>query len=224
MPSSIPKDRRQALEKEIFAGVSDLRVGEDLTATELLILASTWFESPQDSLSRLTREDAARVLRDLTKPAGLGLWEAVADQALPLETRLKVVRSSVSLFSKFFSVECGPGLVHLSQTRDPINTCCFLWWEDYPGSSAIPLSEGRPLRVGALEAMEAIWQSSASVACRESAIHGIGDWAPAWGQSAVCLLRRIATEESNGDLRSYAKNLLSLSIHGDLPPSEPTIH
>lgn len=221
--SSISSGRRTSLENEVFAGITDVRVGVDLSSSELLELAAGWFKSPRISIARLASDDIARVLRDLTKPAGIGLWEAVADSAAPLPARVAVVETCANLFAEVFDQLCERKLVHQSETTDSLNICCFLWWEEFPGSSLLPEVDGIPLRSAALSTMKSIWSTCNNVACRESVIHGLGDWVGDWGAPAHKLLQEVSSQVEDSGLRDYARSMLALARRSPSPPP-PTLH
>jgi hypothetical protein len=221
--SSISSDRRLKLERDFFAGVTDLRVGADLSSGELLDLAVEWFTAPSTSIGRLANDDIARVLRDLTKPAGIGLWEAVADSALPLPARITMVEACGTLFAGVFDQLCARKLVHQSETTEPLNICCFLWWEDFPGSSLLPRADGIPLRSAAISTMKSIWSSCENIACRESVIHGLGDWASDWGAPAQDLLQAFSVQSIDPRLQDYARSMLASARRGS-SPLPPTLH
>jgi len=221
--SSLTAERRLELQRAVFSGVTEVRVGRDLSSAELLLLAVDWFQVPVSTFSSLSHDEAARVLRDLTKPAGIGLWEAVSDAGASRSLRESTIRACTALFLDFFEPQCESKMVHLSQTSDPLNICCYLWWEDFPGSSLLPPHDGLPLRSAALDAMKAIWSRSGSVACRESVIHGLGDWAGDWGEPALVLLQEIADEVTGEPLGEYARRMLQLARRQP-PFLPPTIH
>lgn len=220
---SISNERKAKLQRDAFDGVIDLRVGTDLSSTELLLLAAEWFGSAESILGPLGRYNSARVLRDLTKPGGIGLWEATSDHEAPISLRTSVIEATVALYGQLFNPLCEPRLVHLSQTRDPLNICCFLWWEDFPGSSALPERERQPLRSAATRAMKEIWERSDNVACRESAIHGLGDWVAEWGDSASQLLEKFSIDDHSPELREYARRMIGFARRSG-PTSAPTLH
>src|ERR1700748_3002096 len=98
--SRLSSARRSELEEKVFSDLYDVRIGRDVSSNELLSLTTEWFNSPTNSIGLLGRDDVARVLRDLTKPGGIGFWEAISDANVPMQLRIDAVEACVSLFAQ----------------------------------------------------------------------------------------------------------------------------
>ena len=115
---------------------------------------------------------------------------------VPLPDRLRCIRSIFILFEQCFATRCTPHLSHTLSHRDepgigPLNLSCYMWWDLLHGlivmhqdsnlSHQITIYE-RPqdfnrnaIDEACISVMESILEIP-SVACQESAIHGLGHW------------------------------------------------
>jgi len=101
---------------------------------------------------------------------------ALYNESVPLQKRVACIESFSDLFEKVFAVRCSAHLSHLDEAGvKPLNHVCYMWWD------VIPLY-GRPaepafteLDQAALRVMEK-GLASASLACQESSLHGLGHW------------------------------------------------
>jgi len=102
---------------------------------------------------------------------------ALRDAEVPLGERVACIRSMSTLFERVFATRCTPHLSHRSEAgASALNLVCYMWWDILPlcGRPKDPASS--PMDSACLDAME---RSLAlpSVACQESALHGLGHWA-----------------------------------------------
>jgi hypothetical protein len=149
-----------------------------------------WNPAPVEAVDYLTRlfENSGPALRHFsdaqiaqgltylvsTSASGDNGWLYSTD--VPIAMRLRCIEAVATLFSDLFAPRCTPHLSHLSEKEaGPLNGVCYMWWDEFP-CIALP---GDPhfglLHESALSAMEGI-VCLASVACQESALHGLGHW------------------------------------------------
>jgi hypothetical protein len=93
---------------------------------------------------------------------------------VPIEQRLRCVEAVGTFYARLFAPRCTPHLSHLSEAAGgTLNCVCYMWWDEFP-CLALP---GDPhhdaLHATALRTMERIL-SLPSIACQESALHGLG--------------------------------------------------
>jgi len=76
------------------------------------------------------------------------------------------------VFAQVFAARCVASLGHLEKvSADPLNTTCYMWWDLFPS-----WGQGeREVDAALLSVMEEIL-SLDSIACQESALHGLGHW------------------------------------------------
>lgn len=116
-----------------------------------------------------------------------GLWclldNPCSNAMLPLvglevswEARRECIRAIPRLFSTLFAPRCSAGLSHLGEAgENPMNGIYYMWWDCLPthgrANEAAYAARDREF----LGAMEQIL-SLRSIACQESALHGLGHW------------------------------------------------
>jgi len=107
--------------------------------------------------------------------AGSNYPQAIIDEAIPLESRLQLVRAMGDLFADVFAVRCSHHLSHLDhagQEPVPLNCACYMWWDVLP-------IHGMPPRPEIDEACLEVMTQTLSLphcACQESALHGLSHW------------------------------------------------
>jgi hypothetical protein len=134
------------------------------------------FETPRAWLDPFTDAQLGRSFWYLIGGSGNNYMEALGDPAVPLDARVRCMRSFVTLFRELFAARCVDQLGHLDREGEyPLNTICYMWWDTitfYPQPDA---TERRSIDMAALTAMEDIL-SIDTTCCRESALHGLGHW------------------------------------------------
>jgi hypothetical protein len=103
---------------------------------------------------------------------------ALFDPTVPWSERTRCYRSILALFELCFARRCGPFLSHLGEGGDePLNGLCYMWWDLFPtwGSARGPAGPD-PVDAEILAVLAEILVLD-SIACQESALHGLGHWA-----------------------------------------------
>jgi hypothetical protein len=122
--------------------------------------------------------------------------------------RLRCVRSCEPLFRKLLLPRCSPHLSHRDEPGSaPLNAVCYMWWDNMPIYGG-PVPEDRnALHLAALETMAAILRFD-SLACQESALHGLGHWRRAFPGEVERLIDEFLGFHPNArpELRTYARN------------------
>src|SRR5439155_17455989 len=90
------------------------------------------------------------------------------------------IASIESLFEKLFARVCTDHLSHLDRrdvpaSVNPINVVCYMWWDLFPRLDEPDDPSWRELDETILDVLRGILSLS-SIACRESALHGLGHW------------------------------------------------
>jgi hypothetical protein len=133
---------------------------------------------------------------------------ALTDLSSPLPARVRCVESFASLFEKLFAARCSNHLSHLSPPDpNPLNLACYMWWDVIPFFGAPEDAARAQLDDAALAVMEAIL-SSDSLACRESALHGLGHWPTCYPERVGDIIGRALSRGGNWppELVAYAGN------------------
>jgi len=130
------------------------------------------FRQPS-SLAPFSREQVGQGLWFLLgdgSPGGFG--RLIYDPAVELEVRLACIRETPSFFAKYVAVQCTrPVPIYRARDSDDLELICFMWWDLWPQHEPGPDSETVDSAV--CDALMAI-ATLPSVACVESALHGLG--------------------------------------------------
>lgn len=155
--------------------------------------APLWDGSPEETLAHLTRffddpEPALYYFSDAQIDQGLryiidngagDLFSALRAPKVPLVYRQRCVSAICSLYDKLFLPRCTPHLSHLDRGDTevgPLNGICYMWWDTFPGFAA-PDDPYRKTMNEAVLAAISHGLTLDSIACQESALHGLGHWA-----------------------------------------------
>ena len=166
------------------------------------------FEDPEAALQGFADSQIAQGLTYLvnTNAGGENKWLCSTD--VPVKDRIRCVASVAALFAKLFEPRCAPSLSYLSEAdAGTLNGVCYMWWDVFP-SLALP---GDPdllnLHDCALRTMERILQLK-SLACQESALHGLGHWQRDYSEKVTQIIDRFFEAHSGADPRllEYAQS------------------
>ncbi len=126
-----------------------------------------------------------------------GLWFLVSnscsdhmsvllDLRVPWLERKHCIASMYQLFAQFFASRCTPHLSHLDTQKastskvSPLNSICYMWWD-------LMAISGKEIDEACLEVMQRTLDLDA-LACRESALHGLGHWAHSYPQEVEAII------------------------------------
>ncbi len=139
--------------------------------------------------------------------AGSNHMLALTDASAPLEARIGCIESISSLFAKLFAARCSPRLSYLDQPGcGPLNSACYMFWDINPFFAAPSDPSHRELDAAALHVMEETLALD-SLACKESALHGLGHWRPSYPEPVAEIIDRAVREKKTGwppELLTYA--------------------
>jgi hypothetical protein len=142
------------------------------------------FQDPEPALRYFSDEQIAQGLTYLlsTSASGDNCWFSTTSVALP--DRLGCIAAIATFFAQLFAPKCTPHLSHLSDPEaGDLNRVCYMWWDEFP-SIALPGDAAKPaLDAVTIDTMQRILRLD-SMACQESALHGLGHWHN-WHQQPV---------------------------------------
>lgn len=124
--------------------------------------------------------------------------------------RLRCIRAMAVLFEKCFSLRCSQHLSHLDEPgANPLNGVCYMWWDILPIHGLIHDQTGHSDSAEIVRACLSVMNKTleiASVACQESALHGLGHWSSIY-PDAKAIIDDFLERNDNipPKLRSYAK-------------------
>lgn len=136
------------------------------------------FEDPEPPLAFFSDAQIAQGLDYIINNAAGDLLASIREPSLPIDTRLRCARSIARVYDRLFAPRCTPHLSHLNRGDMPVgslNTLCYMWWDTVP-ALATPDDPNHAAMDGA---MLDLWRHALgldSIACQESALHGLGHW------------------------------------------------
>ena len=154
------------------------------------IEADKWVGRPAETVSHLTRtfrESGTALQKYSDAQLNQGLWYlasnacsdiaySLVDEDVPERERLEAIASIPDLFEHCFARRCSDHLAHLDERgANPLNTICYMWWDVLPIQGKPEDLARKQTDSAILLVMERILRLE-SEACRESALHGLGEW------------------------------------------------
>ena len=118
------------------------------------------------------------------------------------------VQACESLFRKLFLPRCSPHLSHRDEPgRSPLNAVCYMWWDIMPVYGGPRLEDRYALHRAALHVMATVLDFE-SLACAESALHGLGHWHRAYPERVEGLIDGFLATHSGArpELLTYARS------------------
>jgi hypothetical protein len=176
-------------------------VTRDPEPAECVRLLGGLLEQPASQLARYSDGQLARGLWFLVDNACSSYALALLAPEVEVHARLRCIEAVPRLFREVFQARCRPLLSHLdTQGESPLNTTCYMWWDLFP-SWGVP---GRDVDTALLAAMTAILEID-SLACQESALHGLGHWRASHPQRVEeAIDRYLKRAHPPDELRRYA--------------------
>jgi hypothetical protein len=134
------------------------------------------FNDPVNAVQGYSDAQVDQGLWYLISSAASNHMFALRDDSVPLVDQVACIRAMSSLYEKLFAARCTPHLGHLNDSgANPLNMTCYMWWDLMP---LVPSPDSLRLRnfdTAILEVMEKAL-ALPSIACQESALHGLGHW------------------------------------------------
>lgn len=129
---------------------------------------------------------------------------ALIDESVPLELRVECVRSIQRVFEQMFSGLCSAHLSHIDEKgAAPLNSVCYMWWDLTPLLMEPDDAARGSISKAALDVMEQTLKLD-SIACQESALHGLGHGAHYYPTEVKGIVDQYL--KSNPNLRSELKD------------------
>jgi hypothetical protein len=161
--------------------------------------AKAWYWDTEASLVELGSECEVAYATKLFKRGGemlvgwndaqidQGLWlligesspaaiYSLADTEVAVAKRVACVHAIERLFEQLFVPRCTPHLSHLDEAGSgALNAVCYMWWDIFPLSAKPRIEERGDIDAACISVMERTLRMP-SIACQESALHGLGHW------------------------------------------------
>jgi len=148
---------------------------EDVPERDATFIAET-FERSGMLLSGFSDEQLRQGLWYLASGDCSNFMFALKEPTVPLDCRIRALRSFVPLFEQVMAVRCSPHLSHLDeQPANRLNVVCYMWWDLLPICGASWEPDHVEFGTEVLRVLARLL-SIPHDACRESALHGLGHW------------------------------------------------
>ena len=159
---------------------SDEWDGHDLSEAQTVEYLTELFERAGTLLEPFSDAQPNQGLMMLVSGSYSDCMHSLRDQEVPLPDRLRGIQAMESLFEQCFALRCSPFLSHLDEPGvNPLNAVCYMWWDVIPihglAYHCPELADSVALDQACLAVMQKILKMD-SVACQESALHGLGHW------------------------------------------------
>jgi hypothetical protein len=166
------------------------------------------FEHPELALRWYSEGQIAQGLTYLvnTSASGDNGWLYSTD--VPIKDRIRCVDAVASLFAQLFLPRCTALLSHLSETEaGSLNGVCYMWWDGFPCIALAGDPNLPTMQEAALRTMARILGLK-SLACQESALHGLGHWQCKDDRQVSAIIDYFLKSNPNIDTRllSYAQS------------------
>jgi hypothetical protein len=183
--------------------------------------ADLWINSPVvtiDYITRLFEAAPIHLQRYSDAQANQGLWflassiffdglSSLYGKGVLHSQRQRCITSICALFEHYFAIRCSPHLSHINEPdANPLNESCYMWWEFIWHMAEAPEGRiGSDMDSEILTAMERILRLD-HVACKESALHGLGHWQHFCPAETAGIIDSFLTTNTNlrPELRTYA--------------------
>jgi hypothetical protein len=157
------------------------------------------FEDPERTLHWFSDGQIAQGLTYLVGTSASGDNGWLSAMEVPVEARVRCIEAIGKLFDRLFAHRCTPRLSHLSEVpAGTLNCVCYMWWDECP---CIALPGG--LSGTVLTTMEHILRLG-SLACQESALHGLGHWQRHHASEVARIIDAFVLSQSKLDPRLLA--------------------
>ena len=133
---------------------------------------------------------------------------ALTDASVPPAERIACVASIESLYTKCFATRCSEYLSNGARSTgeaSPLNSACYMFWDLMPLMPEPEDPQRHALDQAVLRVLEATLRSP-SIACQESALHGLGHWAFGFPDDVRAIVTRYLERAQPPEaLRRYAE-------------------
>ncbi len=149
-----------------------------------------FFQSPSAVLGPYSDEQVDQGLWFIAHAGSSDFVFAIVDATAPVTDRVACVAAMAGLYDELFAPRCSPTLAQAPDDATPanaLNSACYMWWDLLPLFPCPADPDRSAIDLAALGVMRHALQMD-SVACQESALHGLGHWAsgyPAEVQAAI---------------------------------------
>lgn len=168
------------------------------------------FEHPCEALERFSDEQVNQGLWYIIHNACSDHMYVLVDTKLAIADRVACMSALSGLYSKLFLSRCSDDLSHgkRPEPASALNSICYMLWDVLPYMPAPENPEQRAIDDAGLAVLSQALRLP-SIACQESALHGLGHWSDNYpDETAVEINRFIERNDAPPELLSYARAAL----------------
>jgi len=176
---------------------------------EVVAYMTELFENAQEVLKPFSNAQLNQGFCFLASNSCSNHMYALLDEVIPWYQRRRCIQSMETLFRNCFAQRCSSHISHGQHAHAPdidvLNSACYMWFDLVP-IHAVPKIPANYRVYGAfLEVIERILYIRHD-ACRESGLHGVGEWSCAYGRKAYRIVERYVrrTPKLRPELIDYA--------------------
>ena len=180
----------------------------DAPAQLTLTYLTRLFNSPEESVGHFSDGQLNQGFWYLASKTFSDHMYVLVDASLPEAERLACIVAMKNLFATLFSARCTNLPSHgtgAASGLSALNRICFMWWEVLP----VHGEPNDPRRIKIDQAMLALLRevlSMDSLACQESALHGLGHWSYYYRSKVRPIIESyLADLPEDAPLRAYAR-------------------
>ena len=166
------------------------------------------FDAPDLALSAYSDEQVNQGLWYIVSNVYGNYMFALVDVSVSLTERIACIASIESLYTKCFAARCSEQLSHGMHPGDdvsPLNAVCYMFWDLMPLMPEPKDPQRDALDKAVLHVLEAVLRSP-SIACQESALHGLGHWELGYPNEVYAIIARYLEHAQPSEaLRAYAE-------------------
>jgi hypothetical protein len=134
------------------------------------------FEEPESALAPYSDGQIGQGLWYLVSNTGSNHMFSLVDPDVSWPQLRQGIRSIAVLFDRLFAKRCSECLSHLDEPGGrPLNPVCYMWWDLFP-TFGTPENPSCELLDAELLGVMKLVLGFDSIACQESALHGLGHW------------------------------------------------
>lgn len=177
------------------------------TPEQIAAFIADTFERSGELLSRFSDEQLDQGFWFLVSNTSAGFMYSLVEPTVALSLRLRALRSFVPLFEQVMAARCSPHLSHLDERgANPLNSACYMWWDILPIHGRPEQPERTEFDSEVLVVLRRLLAIPHD-ACRESALHGIGEWSVYYPSVADIVEEFLSgTPNLRSELISYAEH------------------
>jgi len=177
-------------------------------SAEMLEFMSRAFEHAADVFQPYSDSQLNQGLWFLASNACSSHMFALMNENFAWSARQRCILSIHQLYEQCFDRRCSPHLSHIDEPgANPLNMVCYMWWDIIPLYGQPDAPAHKEMADAILQVMESTLQLD-SIACRESALHGLGHWQHAYPERVGQIIDRFSMRQPDlpEKLRTYMQN------------------